>query len=243
MTMDAAKTVGATFIQQHTLTIDPLPVNGTVSGPGGILTAGWAGRCAAAAFNAGTVVDLVATAETGYALGGWTGACTGPTCAVTMDAAKTVRATFIQQHTLTIDPLPVNGTVSGPGGILAGWAGRCAAAAFNAGTVVNLVATAETGYALVGWTGAVCTGPTCAVTMDVAKTVGATFIQQHTLTIDPLPENGTVSGPGGILCGVGGAVCSGRVQRGDGGQPRRDAGDGLRAGGLDGGSAAGRRAR
>ena len=111
-----------------------------------------------------------------------------------MDAAKTVRATFIQQHTLTIDPLPVNGTVSGPGGILCGVGGAVCSAAFNAGTVVNLVATAETGYALLAWTGAVCTGPTCAVTMDAAKTVGATFIQQHTLTIDPLPVNGTVTG-------------------------------------------------
>ena len=96
------------------------------------------------------------------------------------------------------------------------------------------MATAETGYALVGWTGA-CSGPTCAVTMDAAKTVGATFIQQYTLTIDPLPVNGTVTGPGGLSCGTGGAVCSGRVQRGDGGQPRGDGGDGVRARGLDGG--------
>ena len=200
-------TLGTMVAGTFTLTIDPLPVNGTVSGPGG-LSCGTGGAVCSAAFNAGTLVNLVATGETGYALVGWTGACSGPTCAVTMDGAKTVGATFIQQYTLTIDPLPVNGTVTGPGGILCGTGGAVCSAAFNAGTVVNLVATAETGYALLAWTGAVCTGPTCAVTMDAAKTVGATFIQQYTLTIDPLPVNGTVTGPGGLSCGTGGAVCS-----------------------------------
>ena len=197
--MDAAKTVGATFIQQHTLTIDPLPVNGTVTGDLAGFCCGVGGAvCSGRVQRGDGGQPRWRRRSTGYALLGWTGAvCTGPTCAVTMDAAKTVGATFIQQHTLTIDPLPVNGTVSGPGGILCGVGGAVCAAAFNAGTVVEPPGDAGDGVRARGWTGAVCTGPTCSVTMDAAKTVGATFIQQYTLTIDPLPVNGTVRGRAG----------------------------------------------
>ena len=60
------------------------------------------------------MVPLTATPDTGYSLSAWTGACTGTgACTVTMDADKTVGATFaIQRYTLTVT-LPTNGTITG----------------------------------------------------------------------------------------------------------------------------------
>ncbi|MDF1521846.1 MAG: hypothetical protein P1P87_03390 [Trueperaceae bacterium] len=69
---------------------------GTVtSSPTGIDTAVADGD--EADFTSGTVVTLTATAGAFSAFGGWTGACAGTvgaTCDVTMDAAKSVGATF-----------------------------------------------------------------------------------------------------------------------------------------------------
>src|SRR3990167_10627051 len=46
-------------------------------------------------YNSGTVVTLTAAAATGSSFAGWSGACTGTgTCTVTMNAAKSVTATF-----------------------------------------------------------------------------------------------------------------------------------------------------
>jgi alpha-tubulin suppressor-like RCC1 family protein len=48
-----------------------------------------------ALFDAGTAVTLAATPDSNSTFGGWTGACTGTaSCTVTMDAAKSVTATF-----------------------------------------------------------------------------------------------------------------------------------------------------
>jgi len=47
-------------------------------------------------YNYGTVVTLIATADTGSTFTGWSGACSGTAaCVVTMDAAKSVTATFM----------------------------------------------------------------------------------------------------------------------------------------------------
>jgi List-Bact-rpt repeat protein/putative Ig domain-containing protein len=48
-----------------------------------------------ATFKSGTVVTLYATPDAGSAFAGWSGACTGTgTCTLTMNAAKSVTATF-----------------------------------------------------------------------------------------------------------------------------------------------------
>ncbi|WP_297561901.1 fibronectin type III domain-containing protein [Meiothermus sp.] len=66
--------------------------SGTVSSsPAGINC----GATCNAAFSSGASVILSAVADTGSTFAGWSGACTGTgTCSVTMDAAKTVTATF-----------------------------------------------------------------------------------------------------------------------------------------------------
>lgn len=66
--------------------------NGTVtSTPRGINC----GATCTASFNGGTTVKLTASPAAGYSFGGWSGACVGTAgCQFTMNAAKTVTATF-----------------------------------------------------------------------------------------------------------------------------------------------------
>jgi hypothetical protein len=80
-----------------------------------------------------------------------------------MDGDKTVSATFAKDtFTLTVNQ-STGGTIAPT------------TAAYDAGTVVQLTATADPSYHFVEWTGA-CTGTgSCSVTMDGDKTVGATF--------------------------------------------------------------------
>jgi YVTN family beta-propeller protein len=172
VTMDAAKSVTATFtlkqfvltlatVGSGTITANPLPVGGT--------------------YGAGTVVTLTATPAANFQFAGWSGACTGSSCSVTMDAAKSVTATFtvkqfmltlttVGSGTITANPSPVGGT-------------------YGAGTVVALTAAPAAGSQFSGWSGA-CSGTgACSVTMDAAKSVTATFTTtppppvQFTLTL------------------------------------------------------------
>src|SRR5262249_60294684 len=48
----------------------------------------------AGSFTAGSTVTLTATPVAGSLFMSWSGACSGASCTVTMDAAKTVTATF-----------------------------------------------------------------------------------------------------------------------------------------------------
>ncbi len=70
------------------------PGTGTViSAPDGINC----GSDCSESFTENTVVTLTASRSTGSLFGGWSGACSGSdTCSVTMDAAKSVTATFIE---------------------------------------------------------------------------------------------------------------------------------------------------
>ena len=120
----------------------------------------------------GTVVGLTATPATGYQFDGWSGDASGTSSSlnITMDADKTVTATFslipVVQRTLTINatngtvtsnPIPTNGT-------------------YVDGTVVGLTATPATGYQFDGWSGdASGTSSSVSITMDADKTVTASF--------------------------------------------------------------------
>ncbi|OGD34464.1 hypothetical protein A2988_02990 [Candidatus Azambacteria bacterium RIFCSPLOWO2_01_FULL_46_25] len=93
-TITANSTVTATFsLPSHALAVTTAGTGtGTVtSSPAGI---NCPGACSAF-FVSGTAVTLVATPNSGFSFTGWSGACTGTgTCSVTMDAAKSVTATF-----------------------------------------------------------------------------------------------------------------------------------------------------
>lgn len=181
---------------------------------GGTVTSSPAGiNCGAtcsASFTPGTPVTLTAAPAAGSTFGGWGGACAGTTltCAVTMDAAKSVTATFTASavnNTLTVAKAGTGtGTVtSSPAGIDCGTTCQFA---FPEGTLVTLTAT-PAGSTFTGWTGA-CSGTgTCAVTMDAAKSVTATFVaapDTQTLTVSKSGTGtGTVtSSPAGIDCGA-----------------------------------------
>jgi len=156
-------------------------------------------------YNSGTVVTLTATPATGSTFTGWSGACTGiGACAVTMNAAKSVTATFtLNQYALTVSKTGTgSGTVtSSPAGINCG--ADCTEP-YNYGTAVTLTATPATGSTFTGWSGA-CTGiGTCTVTMDASKSATATFtLKKYTLTVTKAGTGAGIvtSSPTGINCG------------------------------------------
>jgi hypothetical protein len=101
VTMDAAKSVTATFNSGSTPATYELSV--TLAGTGasrGTVTSSPAGIACGTdcteTYTAGTQVTLTASMGTGAKFAGWSGACTGTstTCLVTMDAARSVTATF-----------------------------------------------------------------------------------------------------------------------------------------------------
>jgi len=63
----------------------------------------WTGDTGIASFGHGTVLSLTATADSGNSFSSWEGACSGSgACMVTMEAAKTVTATFKDQTAPTV---------------------------------------------------------------------------------------------------------------------------------------------
>src|SRR6202012_2483678 len=76
---------------RYTLSVS---VGGTGTGTVTGLNVQCPGTCSVV-YNAGTVVTLTATPTNGSTFAGWGGVCSGTgTCTVTMDAAKSVTATF-----------------------------------------------------------------------------------------------------------------------------------------------------
>jgi hypothetical protein len=177
------------------------------------------GTTCAAQFDQGSLVALTATPAPGAIFTGWSGACTGTnTCVVTMDAPRSVTATFVQPRTLTTNKTGTGeGTVvSAPSGINCG---NICSAEFDQAEPVTLTPHPAPGSIFTGWS-VDCSGTTsCTVTMDQDRTVGATFDIEGTGTPkcpgfenDPRPQfvgtdarNILVGTTGDdILCGLGG---------------------------------------
>jgi hypothetical protein len=192
VTLDQARSVSATFeLVPFTVTVAG---SGTGAGrvtavPAGIdceLANGSGSGVCAAAFPSGTTVTLTAAASPGSGFAGWTGACTGTgPCVVTVEQAITVTAGFtLQSVTLTVTGAgDGEGAVAGsPDGIACSIAagagtGHCAAG-YPGGSSVTLTATAASGSVFAGWDGE-CHGTSeCAVTLDVPRSVTATFSRQ-----------------------------------------------------------------
>ena len=195
VTVNQATTVNANFAL-NTFALDVTPGGagtGTVtSSPMGINC----GATCSANFTANTLVTLIPAASADSVFAGFSGDCTGMTCAVTMTSAKNVTANFdLKPVTLTVTTSQ-GGTVTATGINC----GNDCTESYPANTVVTLTATPASNKAFTGWGGA-CTGTsTCMVTMDAAKTVSATF-ETNRLTVDRAGAGtGTVSGPG-ISCG------------------------------------------
>ena len=207
VTIDAAKSVTASFTLNNYL----LTVNLAGNGAGTVTGTGIScGVDCTELLGFGTMVTLTATANTGSAFAGWSGACTGiGACIVTIDAAKSVTATFnLQTFTLTTTPSG-NGTgtvTSSPAGIAC--PGDCSEI-YNYGQMVTLTPAPGAGSTFTGWSGACLGTGACTVTMTAARSVTATFtLMTFALTVTPAGAGtGTVtSAPAGINCG---ATCTG----------------------------------
>lgn len=128
-----------------------------------------------------TVVTLSVAPDVGSSFTGWGGDCTGSDpCDVTMDAAKSVTATFaLNTYSLTVSTTGSGAVASSPEGISCG---AICSANFNHGTVVSLTPTPEAGWSFTGWEGACSGAGACQLIMTSALEVWATFKQPPTFT-------------------------------------------------------------
>jgi phospholipase C len=147
--------------------------SGTVtSSPAGIACPG---TCTAN-FASGTMVALSATPASGFQFAGFSGACTGQSCKLTVSGDQTVSATFAAAAQVSVT-VSGNGTVtSTPVGI--NCPGTCTASFAN-GTAITLTATPGSGASFNGFSGA-CTGTTCQLKAAAGQTqnVSASFTGQ-----------------------------------------------------------------
>jgi hypothetical protein len=174
--------ISANFVRQYTLTVTST-AGGSITAPGeGIFT-----------YDAGTVVNLVATPASGYRFVNWTGnvgtinSTNGASTTITMSGTYSITANF--EATAPWVPPPVQyglivfagtgGSVTSPGvGIFA----------YDAGTVVNLVATPANGYRFVRWSGSVDTvgnvyAASTTITMNRDYSITASFVAIYELSI------------------------------------------------------------
>src|SRR5437773_5038 len=157
VTMDAAKNITATFA------INTYALDVTTAGSGTV-----AKSPDHASYDHGSSVELTATPATGYHFVGWSGDATGSTkpLSVTMDAAKSITATF------AINTYALDVTTAGSGAV----AKSPDHASYDHGSLVELTATPAVGYHFVGWSGdARGSHNPLSVTMDAAKNITATF--------------------------------------------------------------------
>ena len=161
----------------------------------------------------GTNLSLLATPATGYIFAGWSGACTGTdVCLVTMDAAKTVTATFAVVNTpvLTITKAGTGrGRVKSRKTTLVAAAiailsdpdidcGDTCVKEYESETTVTLTAEPEPGYSFSGWSGA-CSGTgDCTVAVSDVTSVTANFIPAA-VSSDVAVSTGGGGGGGGCF--------------------------------------------
>ena len=142
------------------------------------------GPTCSALYTSGTVVTLAAQAATGSTFTGWSGcdSASGATCTVTMNAVKSVTATFdVLSFTLAVSKSGIGrGTVtssSSPASATQINCGTTCSATYHWGTVVTLTATPHLLSVFTGWSGCdTMSGATCTVTMISAKSVNASFL-------------------------------------------------------------------
>jgi subtilisin-like proprotein convertase family protein len=178
-----------TYAGDQLLTVTKVGQGTVTSAPAGINC----GADCAEAYTSGTAVTLTATPAAGWVFSGWSGACTGASCGLVMNAPAAVTATFTQTHPLSVTKVGQGTVTSAPAGI------NCGADCFEAypaGTSLALTATPAAGWVFSNWSGA-CTGATCSLVMNAPAAVTATFTQQqqNTPTITTLtPNHGSTEG-------------------------------------------------
>lgn len=176
------------------------------------------GRITATGINCGTdciekvskgaSVTLTATGTGGHAFAGWLGACAGQAnpCTVAISRYTSVVARF--DDGVSKRRLSVVKAGTGSGTITSSFAGiQCpgdCSEDFYQGAKITLTATAAAGSYFAGWTGVCADSPggnSCEVTMDVARTVGASFEFNDLLQVSINGPGKVTSVPAGIDCG------------------------------------------
>jgi hypothetical protein len=172
LTVDADKSVSGSFSLLLALTATPSgPGSVTLDPPGGL-------------YLPGTSVTVTATPDAAATFTGWSGDLSGTINpeSVLMDGAKSVTASFVPVHDVTVD-VTGSGTVTldPPGG------------SYPAGTVVNVTATPDAGATFNGFSGDLAgTTTPQPLLVDGDKTVSASFTALYTLDLT-VEGNGTVS--------------------------------------------------
>ena len=181
LTMNGPKLVTASFSNKPMLTVTKAGSGGgtVTSSPAGIDC----GSDCSEPYNQGTTVTLTASPNPSSSFAGWSGGgCTGTgSCVVTMDASKSVTATFDAKPVLSVsrtgDGAGAGTVTSSPGDSGIDCGSDCEET-YDAGTEVTLTAFADPPTAFVQWGGEACVGsvlPTCTFVMDASKTVTAEF--------------------------------------------------------------------
>lgn len=168
VTMDSDKNIEAVFVKSLTLTVEK-EGNGTVTPEGG-------------SFDENEEVTLNAVASTGWRFDRWSGdiTSTNDTEKITMNTDKTVRAHFIETHT-------VNTTTEGIGSV------NIISQTFDSGEEVTLIATADAGWVFDHWEGDITTtNDTVTFTIKSNVTAKAVFKKLYTLTVTT-EGNGTTN--------------------------------------------------
>jgi len=164
ITINGDYSITAEFVAIYNLTISSTVGGETTPGPG------------TSTYDCATVVDLMAEAEAGYRFVDWTGNVatianvSAASTTITMNGNYSITANFIAQYDLTINSTS-GGEVTTPGE---------GTRAYDAGTVVNLLAEAEAGYQFVNWTGNVNTiananAATTTITINGSYSILANF--------------------------------------------------------------------
>ena len=148
------------------------------------------GACAIA-WEQGARVHLSATAAPGSQFLRWDGACSGSAdCALTMNAALSVTATFVPSVVSLAVKVRGRGSVrSTPRGITC--PGHCASR-FGYGTPVRLRATAPKGWRFAAWSGACRGHGACVVSEDDDRRVTATFRSRSVLAASASPAQNPI---------------------------------------------------
>jgi alpha-tubulin suppressor-like RCC1 family protein len=170
------------------------------------------GSTCSASYNAGTVVTLTASPLGGTNFTGWSGcdSVSGASCTVTMNATRSISATF-QRPTVTLTKAGSGqGSVtSSVPGIDCGPASTSCTASYDSGTALTLTASPAAGSTFSSWSGCdSANGSSCSLTVNASRTVTSTFsLSSFTLTVSKTGMgSGTVtSTPSGINCG---STCS-----------------------------------
>ena len=202
-------------------------VTSSPSGISCVITAGATGGTCTTTFPATTVVTLTATPSGLASFSGYTGACNGNSCTMTMitGATAAVTAQFAAPPTLALSAVSGSeggGTISSaPSGIACtlsyvASSGTCNSA-YTLNTSVTLTQTPTSGSVFLYWLGA-CSGSaeSCTVALTQSRTVQALYRLAVPGSVTVMAGAGTGNGsvsssPGGVACsianGVKGGIC------------------------------------